>query len=212
MCVNGTWTDIILDDYLPVNQGTKRYSFGHAKNIDGQGILWVSLLEKAWAKLNGNYDRIINGAADLGLMHMTGMPSLQLKSEDFRANKLEIWARIAQAQRENHIMLAGISSKKVGVEVDIGQGLLSNHCYSILGLKEVQAGGKRVKLLKLRNPLGRKAYRGPYSPTSSEWTPQVASAMNFDQQEAHHGTFCITLEAYLQSFSNTYICKYNDDD
>ena len=49
--INGIETPVIVDDYLPVNMKTGKLAFAYSK----QGELWVSLLEKAWAKLNGSY-------------------------------------------------------------------------------------------------------------------------------------------------------------
>jgi len=72
------------------------------------------------------------------------------------------------------------------------------------------AGGKRVRLLKLRNPWGKEEWTGSWSDHSMLWTDklraQVGSTIGED------GTFCISLEDYLANFTFTNICKYNDDD
>ena len=49
MCVGGVWQDIVVDDHLPAKFG--KLTYGHTKS----GALWVSLIEKAWAKLCGSY-------------------------------------------------------------------------------------------------------------------------------------------------------------
>lgn len=49
---------------------------------DGKGYIWLPLLEKVWAKLNGNYDRIIMGTIDLGFIHLTGVASSSIKHEE----------------------------------------------------------------------------------------------------------------------------------
>ena len=87
LCVNGTWTDVVIDDHLPVIPGTKRLAFGSSRNHKetGAGILWVSLLEKAWAKLNGNYDRVAMGTVDMGFIHLCGVPSVGYKHLEYRA-------------------------------------------------------------------------------------------------------------------------------
>jgi calpain-15 len=46
---------VVVDDYIPCKDG--RIVFSHAHDNE----LWVMLLEKAWAKIHGNYARIIGG-------------------------------------------------------------------------------------------------------------------------------------------------------
>lgn len=74
-CVNGAWVDVVVDDYLPVLAGTRQLAFAYSQPQDGKAVLWASLLEKAWAKLNGGYDRIGQGEVDLGFTHLCGVPS-----------------------------------------------------------------------------------------------------------------------------------------
>ena len=44
--------------------------------------LWVFILEKAWAKLHGCYERIINGQVHKTLRDLTGAPSWEVNSKD----------------------------------------------------------------------------------------------------------------------------------
>ena len=47
----GQLKQIVIDDYVPVFQGSNRPVFCKPKNNE----VWVMLLEKAWAKLSGSY-------------------------------------------------------------------------------------------------------------------------------------------------------------
>jgi calpain-15 len=77
LCVNGTWQEVIVDDYLPTHYGKIVFGDAHP-TVDGKRVLWVSLLEKAWSKLNGNYDRTIMGTLDMGFIHLCGVPSVDM--------------------------------------------------------------------------------------------------------------------------------------
>lgn len=49
MYFNGYRQEVILDNYIPCKD--KRPIFAYARNKS----LWVCILEKAWAKVHGNY-------------------------------------------------------------------------------------------------------------------------------------------------------------
>ena len=66
--INGNETPVVVDDYLPVNT---RGSPCFATCRDGE--LWVSLLEKAWAKLHGTYARTEGGLPDFAANHVMGV-------------------------------------------------------------------------------------------------------------------------------------------
>jgi hypothetical protein len=83
LCINGSWEEVVVDDYLPVLQGANKPRFATAKTRDGRGVAWVSLIEKAWAKLCGNYDRVATGTVDMGFIHLCGVPSIGLKHFHF---------------------------------------------------------------------------------------------------------------------------------
>jgi calpain-7 len=62
--VNGTWRGIFVDDYLPIN------SWGdYLCAYSSRGKLWVSLIEKAYLKLNGGYEFMgSNSSRDLYIL------------------------------------------------------------------------------------------------------------------------------------------------
>ena len=59
-----------------------------SKSRGGQE-LWVQLLEKAWAKVNGNYENTITGLPSEALKALTGAP-VEFYSHDFYTD-LEMW-------------------------------------------------------------------------------------------------------------------------
>lgn len=85
MCVGGVWQDIVVDDYLPTYGDSP--CFGNSTDQS----LWVALLEKAWAKLCGNYANIVMGAVDLAFIHLCGMPSIAHPHGKYSSDKNTFW-------------------------------------------------------------------------------------------------------------------------
>jgi len=57
--VRGIPRIVVVDDYVPFDRISKQPIF---TKTSGDWSLWPSLLEKAWAKVNGNYERIGGGS------------------------------------------------------------------------------------------------------------------------------------------------------
>jgi calpain-15 len=79
ICKNGEWREVVVDDYIPVFsrgslKGKPTFSNAHGNE------LWVLLMEKAWAKLHGSYERIEAGFAEHVLHDLTGAPCEVIES------------------------------------------------------------------------------------------------------------------------------------
>ena len=79
----------------------------------------------------------------------------------------------------------GCSCAQLGpAEVDTGMGILKNHAYGILDCKEPQPG---LRLVCIRNPWGRTEWKGRFSDSSSDWTPELIRELNVKFED--DGTF-----------------------
>ena len=56
--IKGVQKEIVVDDYFPVYSHSRQ--FVYSKPIEEEDI-WVMLLEKVWAKINGSYAAITLG-------------------------------------------------------------------------------------------------------------------------------------------------------
>jgi hypothetical protein len=72
---NFDWIYVIVDERIPVKKGTKDPVFGHCPDTDE---MWVQLIEKAYAKLHGNYGNLISGYIDEGVQELTGLQPMKL--------------------------------------------------------------------------------------------------------------------------------------
>lgn len=68
--VRGVETTVIIDDFIPVHEGLPSFT---SPNEDSG--LWPMILERVWAKVNGNYENIIAGSGTEAIRFLTGAPS-----------------------------------------------------------------------------------------------------------------------------------------
>jgi len=84
MVKNGQSQTVIIDECIPCSAGED----GEPSFSKGNGAeLWVLLIEKAWAKIHGCYERIESGDAALTFRDLTGAPSFTVKTADEDAFK-----------------------------------------------------------------------------------------------------------------------------
>lgn len=66
---NYQWIYVLVDQRIPVDKTTKKPIYGHCRNINE---LWIPLIEKAYAKLNGCYENLVAGFVDQAIHDLTG--------------------------------------------------------------------------------------------------------------------------------------------
>ena len=67
--INFNWTYILVDARIPVDTKTRKPIFGRCRS---KHEMWVSLIEKAFAKAYGCYENLISGYVDEGVQMLTG--------------------------------------------------------------------------------------------------------------------------------------------
>eukprot|EP01062_Namystynia_karyoxenos_P006495 TRINITY_DN12281_c0_g1_i1.p1 TRINITY_DN12281_c0_g1~~TRINITY_DN12281_c0_g1_i1.p1 ORF type:complete len:942 (+),score=297.25 TRINITY_DN12281_c0_g1_i1:109-2826(+) len=73
---NGWWRWHIIDSYLPVQPVQEPQASVFAKNKEQPDEMWVAALEKAYAKLHGNYQELAGGDPAVALSDLTGFPCI----------------------------------------------------------------------------------------------------------------------------------------
>lgn len=171
--------------------GKKLYTTEKSRN----GAYWLPLLEKAYAKLNQNYDRIIGGDASVALRDLTGLPVYTINPERDGA-----FEEIHGYNQANYPIVTGCC-KKAGtkiagkVETSGSYGLVSGHAYSLLNSAVV--GGE--KLVKVRNPWASEMYTGPWSDSdNTKWTAEATKALNHTSVD--DGSFWLPFAIYKENF------------
>ncbi|KAH8116172.1 cysteine proteinase [Phellopilus nigrolimitatus] len=211
-CRDGDWVDVVVDDQLFIRvrqweyvaEETRRsYQFDrdkyeHVARKGGKTLLfarsakenetWVPLIEKAYAKLHGDYAALQCGYANEGIEDLTGLASshISLTKEDLlHANKELLFSCFLNSPFER----AAISVDELLNEPSAG------HAYTVL--KAIEFRGKQF--LKIRNPWGSLGWTGRWSNGSKEWTREWRDALEpLEHHFSDDGTFIMEYCDFLK--------------
>ncbi len=199
MNIEGEWKIVLLDDYFPCSKKTKIPIFAKPNGPE----LWVMLLEKAWAKINGGYINIIGGFASEVLSVLTSFPietvKLQLNNIDF------IWDKLLNDFKEGMIIS---SCSNFNEEIE-KYGLISGHSFTVINFTQGYLNGKLIRLIRLRNPWGYKEWNGDWSDHSLLWTEEAKKVLNNNNNliVEDDGAFWMSFNDFFQYFCIVDICK-----
>ncbi|KAF8993311.1 hypothetical protein BDQ17DRAFT_1546123 [Cyathus striatus] len=135
------------------------------------GETWVPLIEKAFAKLHGNYHALEMGNSCEAVEDMTGGVSSVIPTKDI----LDIdrfWNEELLRANEDRLFACSfhdLDNFRQGSNDPLTMdGLIGSHSYSVL--RAVEAKGKRFVVI--RNPWGESEWTGRWSDGSKEWTSE----------------------------------------
>ncbi|KAG5477286.1 hypothetical protein LSCM4_04504 [Leishmania orientalis] len=179
--ISGWWRTIIVDSYLPSVQLLPVF----ARNRNHPNELWVSFLEKAYAKAYGSYQAIVGGYPWQALEDLTGFPAYNFggtwktAQTDPKARKklfdsLHRWNEkkylICIATPSNgSLNMAGKQLSATQAEVLFEKaGLATGHAYSVLDVRHFPL--HQLCMLKIRNPWGSQVeWTGDWGDDSPLW-------------------------------------------
>ena len=198
--LNATWKLVIIDDFLPYT-GKKFRKFAFSSS--GGKELWVALLEKAWAKINGNYAKIGCGGSPTEIFDVL----TEAYTEQVQINpyyKDYIWETMINAEQKGYIMTAGTSSDIANLNLD-EVGLSPGHAYTVLGVLEIDTEKGKEKVVHLRNPYGNGEFNGDWSDYSKKWTPELKKKYNLVIKD--DGDFYMAFDDFLNYYITLGVCK-----
>ncbi|CEM11427.1 unnamed protein product [Vitrella brassicaformis CCMP3155] len=196
---------------------------------------WMMLIEKAYAKLHGSYSSIEGGLVHMALVDLTGgfgdIINLRRTFSPTANFDGTHWQKMVDAHRLGYLIGAGSpgvgGDDAGGGEIAGGTGcdgspwaqdvsplgIVQGHAYAVLDVREVDAGGgKRYKLIKLRNPWGREGveWKGDFSDGSHQWTTRLKRLLEYEPLPGD-GIFWMSFEDFVNQFDDVYICRVFDD-
>lgn len=99
----GIPTIVYVDDFIPFNKNRNMPFFAR---LPDDGSIWGLILEKAWAKVTGNYEMTQGGWVDEALRVMTGAPIEKYKTKSFNNKPQECFKVIKEALSRGYILAA----------------------------------------------------------------------------------------------------------
>ena len=184
--INGHKKLVLIDDFLPyVGVGFKQFAMSKSEENE----IWVALIEKAWAKINGNYIRIGCGGSPNEVFDVL----TEAYSEEVKVNpneKESLWKKLIDGEKKGFVMTAGTSAQDEVEDV----GLSIGHAFTVLGIHEIN--GERV--IRLRNPWGEGEFNGDWSDFSSKWTEDLKQKYHYYEKE--DGDFFMGYNDFMKYF------------
>ena len=160
---------------------------------------WLPLLEKAYAKAHGDFASIDGGFTGEAIEDLTGGVTTEIYSTDI-LNRDDFWQD--ELLHVNKEFLFGCATGFYANWLDTSgaprerEGIFEGHAYSIMDAKEI----KGERLLKLRNPWGKKEWTGRWSDGSSEWTAEWMQLL--DHKFGNDGIFWISYKDLLKKYQH----------
>ncbi|KAK9169580.1 hypothetical protein Syun_001720 [Stephania yunnanensis] len=201
-CIQGEWVPVVVDDWIPCETlGKPAFATSRKGNE-----LWVSILEKAYAKLHGSYEALEGGLVQDALVDLTGGAGEEI---DIRSAEAQLdlasgrlWSQLLRFKQEGFLLGAGSPS---GSDVHISSsGIVQGHAYSLLQVREVDGH----KLVQIRNPWANEVeWNGPWSDSSPEWSDRMRHKLKHVPQQSKDGIFWMSWQDFQIHFRSIYVCR-----
>lgn len=144
------------DRYDPTGIEEKKYRKNHMTGSDAlyfascadQNETWLPLLEKAYAKVHGDYDAICGGISGEAVEDLTGGVTSKILT-DRVLSKDHLWSELLQAN--NQFLFSASSPGSFGDGSYARRGLALSHAYSVIKAVDAEdEEGKNHRLVLIR--------------------------------------------------------------
>ncbi|CAF3479043.1 unnamed protein product [Fusarium graminearum] len=174
---------------------------------------WLPLLEKAFAKVHGDYQSMEGGWSGTAVEDLTGGVATVVAGNRV-LRKERLWREMLGSDGEDGEFVFGLSAGGPGDEHK--NGIVLQHAYSVLRVAEVQnEDGVKFRLVKIRNPWGQRSeagqgeWHGPWSDGSKEWTPYMIKKLKHEFGD--DGVFWMSFGDMLDNFKWMYRTRLFDE-
>ncbi|MEE6521949.1 hypothetical protein FKM82_020305, partial [Ascaphus truei] len=118
--------------------------------------------------LHGSYEALNGGWMSEAFVDFTGGLD---ESLDIKVPPPSLYQLIHKAVVKHSLMGAAIKiQSQQESEMQTPEGLVKGHAYSVIATWEVKLHGRKIELLRLRNPWGKVEWNGRWSDNSPQWS------------------------------------------
>ena len=203
--IDGKPQIVVIDDYIPCYNTFHMPCFAQPNGNE----IWVLLMEKAFAKVNGGYLNIIGGLERESFEILTGFGSKYLtwfsyqfsNEEKLKKYRDYLFKELSQAcKHKNHLI--GLSTLPSAPQ---SMGLAGSHAYTVLDTITITSKDKKVDLVKIRNPHGHFEWNGDWSDDSPLWGPEEKAQVKLSKED--EGIFFMSLDDAMKYYYLLEICQ-----
>lgn len=144
-----------------------------AKESHDEKAIWGPVLEKAWAKVRGNYLNADGGIVKNGLRLLTGVPVYSYTASDINTMSAltEMYNLIKAGDAAGYIMAASTDQNRVDDEDSNECGVPYAHAFTIVhAFTMIDADQVEHRCLLMHNPWGQSSYDYTWAHDDENWT------------------------------------------
>uniref|UniRef100_A0A670Z424 Calpain 8 n=1 Tax=Pseudonaja textilis TaxID=8673 RepID=A0A670Z424_PSETE len=186
----GEWLDVIVDDRLPTKNGQLVFLYSKERNE-----FWAALLEKAYAKLNGSYEALIDGTLTEAFEDCTGGICESYNHSSAPPKLYQIIQKALQA------------GSLLGCFIVRWRGGGKQAMCRIIQYNDYICG----ELIRIRNPWGECEWTGAWSDNALEWKYIDLKQRNTLHRQAIDGEFWMSFSDFKKQFTDLEICNLSPD-
>ncbi len=194
--IDGEFQIIYIDDFFPCIKNSNVLYFIKPSNFE----IWSILIEKAWAKVNGGYQNIINSwPVDL-FRALTGASCEEFIHDELTSD--ELFNELNYSDKNYGFCISLSNNRDV-----VKKGLLNYHMYILIETEKVDMGKNLyLYLCKFRDPTGESNWIGNWNEKSELWNEKIRKKINKSKLNLKKGEFWICIEDVKKYFIRSDIC------
>ena len=163
---------IVIDDaILMINDQGRGVNHRFGKINPNFNTIWPIIMEKAFAKLKGNYLQLHGGFMSNVFKAILGVPSSIDYMKSFRDDD-KLWSLMKSSYDSKYPM--GLSTEGDDDSKKNECGVTKNHAFGVLSVFHLDHGGKTHSLVIARNPRHKEEYKLEFNHNDLIWNDNEA--------------------------------------